>query len=98
MTNVKFNSTMLSAYSRYKRSDEYSVYDAYKNCSYAKERAWYYCQELCEKYNGYGLKIIGHNCMQFSAGFEYKDADDNVHFVYITRDYDRDAIILNLYE
>jgi hypothetical protein len=61
----------------------YSLYDAYGVFRRAKADAWEYCQELMGKFNGYGLKVIGHNCHTFSAGFMF-EWDNITMFMYIT--------------
>ena len=88
MTNTNFNSMMQRAYSNYKRSGNYNLRDCYNNASYSKVRAYMYCEELCNKMGGYGLKIIGYNTCTFSVGFEYMDNENKLHFVYITKDYE----------
>lgn len=82
------------AYKQYRKSDNYDLRDCYGRFSEAKAQAWDYCIDLYLKYNGYALKVIGHNSMQFSAGFVGEIADAvtgelKKAFFYITRDYDR---------
>ena len=77
------NQRETSAYERYKRSDCYSLYEAYDSYSDAKERAWQYCKDLCCEKNGRGLKVIGHNSNFFSAGFLYEE-DEKEMFMFIT--------------
>ena len=93
MKKVKFNNQMQSIYNCYKNS-RYSdnLYDCYTKPSYAKFNAMEYCKKLCNQYNGYNLKIIGYNCMQFSVGFECMQ-DNELCFVYITKSYDRITIV-----
>lgn len=67
----------------YKISTDYSLRDAYGRYSRAKEEAWDYCKELMHKFDGYGLKVIGHNCHTFSAGFMF-EWDNITMFMYIT--------------
>lgn len=68
------NSRLYGAYQSWLNAgDKTDIYDAYKCPSRRKINAWRYCQELCESYNGYGLRIIGHNSQTFSVGFEYMD-------------------------
>ena len=86
------NKQMKGAYERYKRSTDFSLYDVYKTHSIYKEQAWRYCEEQCEKKQGHGLKVIGHNCMFFSAGFEYEE-DGKRMFMWITPSYDRTAAV-----
>ena len=80
--------TLKSAYARYQQSSNYTLRDCYENYSYAKERAFNYCKELCEKFNGNDLKIISYNTFGFSCGFVGLIENKKV-FVYITKDYDR---------
>lgn len=98
MTTTKFNSTMQNIYDKYKMSYNYKLYDCYGSISSAKAKAFEYCENLCKEHNGKGLKIIGFNKTQFSMGFEYRDNENKLHFVYITKDYDRDCIIPNTKE
>lgn len=76
------------AYKRWTHSDNYSLRDVYGIYSKLKENAYAYCEDLVDKYDGYGLRIIGHNSMAFSVGF-IGYIDGLKHFFYITRDYDR---------
>lgn len=74
---------------RWKASTDTSLSDVYKTNSTAKDRAWKYCQELCEKYNGTGLKVVSHNQMIFTAGFQFVDKDTGVlRYMHITPSYD----------
>ena len=73
-----------TGYYRYGR-DLDDVYDSYSD---AKRRAYQYCLNLMEEYDGDGIVILAHNCMTFSVGF-YGYINGLKHFFYITRDYDR---------
>lgn len=75
-------------YNSYVRSSIDSLFLAYANPSLEKERAWWYCRDLCAKFNGYGLKVIGHNCFMFSAAFLF-DRDGETYLMYITKDHDK---------
>lgn len=75
--------TALNHYSAYKRSTTYSLDSAYGTYSSAKARAWRYCEDLMQKYDGHGLKVIGYNCHTFSAGFMF-EKDGKTMFMYIT--------------
>lgn len=77
------NEQIKNAYQRWTTSTDSTLEDVYKNCSTAKYRAYRYCVELMNKYNGYGLKILGHNCDFFSVGFMATVDGVNV-FCYIT--------------
>lgn len=66
------------------------IYDAYKNPSIYKIRAWNYCKEMCNKYGGYNLKINSYNCQSFTCTFEFvHPIDGNLCVAYLTRDYSR---------
>ena len=81
--------TAKARYEDYKRSTDTSLSDVYKSNSTAKNRAWVYCQELCEKHNGTGLKVVSHNSMIFTAGFQFVDKDTGVlRYMHITPSYD----------
>lgn len=71
-------------YNSYVRSSTTSLFQAYKKPSQAKEHGWWRCRDLCAKFNGYDLKILGYNCFMFSAAFLF---DDNgyTHLMYITK-------------
>jgi outer membrane phospholipase A len=77
----------LKNYDAYKRSTSYALYDVYGSCSSAKMRAWDYCKELMHKFDGYGLKVISHNCHQFTAGFMF-ESDGKEMFMYISKNHD----------
>ena len=61
---------------QYDRSNMDELYKAYGRCSYAKQQAWEHCKALCKRYDGWGLKVLGHNCYHFSAGFLFIDEED----------------------
>ena len=56
-----------------KRFDGYTLYEVYDRPSYMKEKAWDYCKNLCKKYHGTNLHIVGHNTCTFSAAFNIGD-------------------------
>lgn len=71
--------------SRWENSTDYSLDDVYNSCSSAKRKAWAYCEKLCRKYKGTDLKVVGHNCMIFTAGFQFIDSDTGVvKYMHIT--------------
>jgi len=75
---------------QYKKSNFIHLWDCYDRYSHAKERAFDYCRQLMFKYEGFDLRIIGFNCMQFSAGFQFVDKETGaLKFMYITKAYDR---------
>ena len=76
-------------YRFYEQSSDYDILDAYTTASAAKHRAWRYCRELCDRMDGYGLKVVNHNTFVFTAGFESVDPETGVvMFTYITPNYD----------
>ena len=84
------------SYPNYRMSKYTDLYSAYGRCSAKKREAWEYCKNLCEKYNGEGLRVIGRNAHRFSAGFEYTDSQTgDKMFMYISPNYDQ---AIRLYE
>lgn len=77
-----------AAYKQYLNSTMYSLEDLYTTYSVFKARAFNYCVDLCNQYNGHTLKILGGNCMAFSVGF-ICEIEDKPAFAYITKDYNR---------
>ena len=75
--------TALNHYSAYKRSTTYSLNEAYGKYSSAKANAWEYCENLMEKHDGHGLKVISHNAHIFTAGFMFEQ-DGKEMFMYIS--------------
>jgi hypothetical protein len=69
----------------YKRSDNMSIFDAYKKPSHAKFIAWASCYELCKSIKGFDFKIIGGNCHNFSVGFQVIE-NANLYLIYITKE------------
>ena len=81
-------------YKAWERSEDYTIEHVYKSYSWAKLQAWRYCEaKMCEL-NGYGLKVITHNRMVFTAGFEYQDGDTGeARFYYITPSFECTILI-----
>ncbi len=77
-----------NAYRDYLKSTNNHLNDCYNNCSYYKQKAFWYCQDLVKKYDGSALKIIGYNSQTFSAGF-IGYINNKKAFFYITKDYNR---------
>lgn len=62
--------------------------DVYEKYSVAKEVAYNYCMELCNKFDGFDFQIVGHNCMTFSVQFEFVNPLNGcIMLAHITRDY-----------
>ena len=53
--------------------DGYELHDVYNKPSAEKLHAWYYCKDLCNKYNGTNLHIVSHNVFAFAASFNIGD-------------------------
>lgn len=87
---ITSNKNIQGAYRTYLNSIYEDLFDAYEHPSIYKAQAWEYCINLCREYGGFPstLKIIGFNCMTFSAGF-IGYIDGLKHFFWITKSYDR---------
>ena len=84
------NRTAESVIAHYERSTDRHRWDVYERPSRYKELAFRECEELMYYLDGFDLRIIGHNCMQFSVGFQFTDPETGVvRFCYCTRDYTR---------
>ena len=85
-------SLMNEALSRYIRSNDRTLSDCYSTYSNEKFNALEYCYKLMDKYDGYDLRIIGHNSQTFSVGFIGMIAGQKAFF-YITKEHDRYILI-----
>lgn len=70
-----------SYYQRWLNSTENTIYKAYDRPSVYKVRAFERCEDIMQEFDGYSLRIVGHNSRQFSAAFT-TDTD----FYVITKD------------
>lgn len=77
----------------YERSSTHNLYEAYGRFSNKKAEAWGYCEELCKKHDGKGLKVFGANTNFFSAGFLFTDEEGNECLMYITHTNDRKIVL-----
>lgn len=68
-------------YQRWIDSTENTIYKAYGRPSVYKVRAFERCEDIMREFDGYSLRIVGHNSSQFSAAFT-TDTD----FYVITKD------------
>lgn len=93
MEFVKFNSTMRRAYEAWRNSHATMLWEVYDNWSIFKDRAYEYCKNKMYEHDSYDGRIISANTTQFTYGFTYVDKEGLTHFVYITKDHDRDCII-----
>lgn len=85
---------MKSAYNRWCNSSDDNIFKAYDSPSMKKIEAWEYCEDVCKRYNGHDLRVIGHSCYKFTAGFIGEKEDKETGgvkdiFVFITDCYDR---------
>lgn len=91
MTRKEMERQARKHYKAWVHSEDYALELVYNSFSANKGRAWCYCREKQSELNGYGLKVITHNCTVFTAGFEY--TDDNTgeaKFYYIAPTFDCD--------
>lgn len=82
---------MWEAHERYKRAETTRLQYAYKSYSTSKAEAFDYCLDVACRLFAYRygrVKILGSNSHTFSVGF-YGMYDNEMVFVYITKDYDR---------
>ena len=88
---VQYQTKLLrGAYESWKRSTDYELWHVYDNYSDAKYNALEYCRELKYQLGGRRLRIVSHNTMQFTVGFEFDHPrTGELCFAYITRDYNR---------
>lgn len=71
-----------------RRGEGVYLSDVYESYSDAKEYAYNYCRKLCDRFNGRGFKIVGHNCMTFSVQFEFENPLNGcIMLAHITRGY-----------
>lgn len=79
----------ISSWRNSRYTDLRSAYDRY---SKRKQDAWEYCEDLCRRKNGEGLKVISRNSHIFTAGFVFPHPDtDELWFMYITPSYDQEV-------
>ena len=66
------------------------IYQAYKNPSIYKVRAWNYCKELCKRMHGFDIVIPAAGMQTFSVVFKFKErGTGRPCYAYITRYYSR---------
>lgn len=75
MKTLKIYSKKANAFIKaYWASDMYTLDEAYKSHSTAKENAYNYCRSLCQKEAGYDFRIISANTFQFTCGWRTYNA------------------------
>lgn len=79
---------MVNNYNWYTQKNGYiNIWEAYQRPSEYKCRAWRDIEAMCYRMGGYGLSVLGHNCMKYSAAF--KAVEDGIEkLFYFTADYD----------
>ena len=60
-------------YQRWLNSTENTIYKAYCRPSRYKVAAFERCEDIMREFDGYSLRIVGHNSSQFSAAFVTDD-------------------------
>lgn len=84
----KMTTLFKAAYNKYKKSNMFSLNEAYKRPSYAKRAAWAYVEETLKDdfINCEPLKIIFNGCQSFSVGtIGTLKSNNKRYFVYFTR-------------
>lgn len=70
MKTIKVNSQRGQSFlNSYKNSTDRILSDVYKTNSCAKNRAFDYCKDLCNKEDGSNFKIISRNTFAFTAAW-----------------------------
>ena len=85
---TKKAANMIGNYNWYvSRNGLIDIWEAYKTPSVYKCRAWRAIEKMCSDMGGYGLTVLGHNCMKYSAAF--KAIENGIEkLFYFTADYD----------
>ena len=84
---------MIDNYNWYtSRNGLIDIHEAYGSPSIYKVRAWYSIKDMCERMNGYGLSVLGHNCMKYTAAFKAVESGIEKLF-YFTADYDYEVAL-----
>ena len=77
---------------RWSESNYTDLNSAYGRYSKAKQNAWEYCKDLCDKKHGEGLKVISRNGWRFTAGFVFPHPKTGeLMFMYISPSYDQEV-------
>lgn len=78
MFNLKIDFTVHpKAAAPHVRAIGHTLDDVYGSYSIDKARAYTYCKELCDKYDGYDFCITSANSFMFTVSFEFINPDDN---------------------
>lgn len=51
-------------------NEGFRLWDVYGTVSQAKQNAWDYCYNLCNRENGTNFRIISHNTFSFSVAWD----------------------------
>lgn len=79
-----------SYYQKWLNSTENTIYKAYSRPSVYKVRAFERCEDIMHEFDGYSLRIVRHNCDQFTAAFTtdtdfYVITKDNIYFMPLSK-------------
>ena len=66
---TKANKKMQAYYKQWKNSNCTELWQVYSTYSHYKHKAMENIKSYMAKVDGYGLRILGHNCSQFSCGY-----------------------------
>ena len=94
MKKVNMTKRFKEIYRRFCKSHNTELIHVYDRWSEEKQKAYNYCRELQQKYNGEYFRIIGACTSFFSAGFEYVNKEGKRMFVYITHGGDYEMEVL----
>lgn len=77
-------------YQRWINSTENTIWKAYSRPSRYKVAAFERCEDIRDEFDGYSLRIVGHNSSQFSAAFTTDDTfyvitKDNIYFMPLSK-------------
>ena len=85
MVQITKRKSIKQAYDLYRGSERRTLYDCYKNPSYAKEHAYNMCKGFCWDMGGKGETVLTHNCQGFTFAFVCSLSGIK-YFFYITKD------------
>lgn len=92
MTLTERRKTAQANIAKWRDSRYTDLRSAYGRYSKDKQDAWEYCEDLCRKKDGSGLRIISRNSWKFTAGFTYTDpTTGEFMFMYISPTYDQEV-------
>lgn len=100
MKQINFNKEMKERLQQYENSTAFCLRDVYGSFSYAKQKAFEYCEIIRKDYENNSDnvsvndgKILTASKFVFTYGFTYTDSEYQKHFVLITPSKNLDAIV-----